>query len=279
MASHSKIVAFRQFWLLCLSLFATVLLFAPPTHSAETEVDLELILAVDVSRSMDRDEQKLQRDGYVAAVQHPSVLYAISQGLLGKIAVTYVEWAGQGLQKVTVPWTIISGKSSAEQFARRLGEAPLIQWRRTGISGALLAAADLFENNGYRGLRRVVDVSGDGPNNSGIPVYEARDRLIKKGIIINGLPIMLKSPQWSGFFDIENLDIYYEDCVIGGPGSFWIAVRDAKEFANAIRRKLLLEIAYQDNFKLQRAFVGRKQARIDCLIGEKRWQQYFDNFE
>ena len=228
---------------------------------------------------MDRDEQKLQRDGYVAAIQHPSVLYAISQGLLGKIAVTYVEWAGQGLQKVTVPWTIISGKSSAEQFARRLGEAPLIQWRRTGISGALLAAADLFENNGYRGLRRVVDVSGDGPNNSGIPVYEARDRLIKKGIIINGLPIMLKSPQWSGFFDIENLDIYYEDCVIGGPGSFWIAVRDAKEFANAIRRKLLLEIAYQDNFKLQRAFVGRKQARIDCLIGEKRWQQYFDNFE
>ena len=245
----------------------------------ENEVDLELVLAVDVSRSMDIDEQLLQRNGYVSAIQHPDVISAIKQGLLGRIAVTYIEWAGQGLQKITVPWTLIDNAGSAASFAERLQMPPIIRWRKTGISGAILYSGELFEKNGFRGLRRVIDVSGDGPNNSGIPVFEARDRMVAKGITINGLPLQLKLSQWSGFFDIAQLDIYYEDCVIGGPGSFWIAVRDPKEFANAIRRKLLLEIAQVLPAKIFRVQGWQRKSRIDCLIGEKRWQEYIESYE
>ncbi len=266
---------------LFLILTITVCLFGSSfgVRANETEVDLELVLAVDVSRSMDIDEQLLQRDGYVSAIQHPDVISAIKQGLIGRIAVTYIEWAGHGLQKVTIPWTLIDDADSAVDFADRLEKAPIIRWRKTGISGAILFSGELFEKNNFRGLRRVIDISGDGPNNSGIPVYEARDRVVGKGITINGLPLQLKLNQWSGFFDIAKLDIYYEDCVIGGPGAFWIAVKDTKEFANAIRRKLLLEISQIQPAKIIRVQGWRRTPRIDCLIGEKRWQEYIESYE
>lgn len=245
----------------------------------DNEVDLELVLAVDVSRSMDIDEQLLQREGYISAIQHPDVISAIKQGLIGRIAVTYIEWAGQGLQKITVPWTLINSRESAVRFAEQLQKAPIIRWRKTGISSAILYSGDLFDKNKFKGLRRVIDVSGDGPNNSGLPVYEARDQVVARGITINGLPLQLKLNQWSGFFDIAQLDIYYEDCVIGGPGAFWIAVKDAKEFANAIRRKLLLEIANLTPAKVIRIQGWKRKTRIDCLIGEKKWQEYIEGYE
>lgn len=245
----------------------------------DNEVDLELVLAVDVSRSMDIDEQLLQREGYISAIQHPDVISAIKQGLIGSIAVTYIEWAGQGLQKITVPWTLINSRESAVRFAEQLQKAPIIRWRKTGISSAILYSGDLFDKNKFKGMRRVIDVSGDGPNNSGLPVYEARDQVVARGITINGLPLQLKLNQWSGFFDIAQLDIYYEDCVIGGPGAFWIAVKDAKEFANAIRRKLLLEIANLTPAKVIRIQGWKRKTRIDCLIGEKKWQEYIEGYE
>mgnify|MGYP005850203627 CR=1 FL=1 len=251
---------------------------AHPASAIDEVVDLELVLAVDVSWSMDLDEQVLQRDGYVAAFRHPDVIAAIQSGDWGRIAVTYVEWAGVGLQHTRVPWTIVDGPETATAFAALLAEAPLGRLRRTSISSALDRTGELFEGNGIEGMRRVVDVSGDGPNNMGGPVTAARDRLIEAGIVVNGLPIMLKRPGAGGYFQIPDLDIYYEDCVIGGFGSFVIPVRARSEFADAIRRKLVLEIAAAPppDPPVIRAQYGTVRSRIDCLIGERMWQQWQD---
>jgi hypothetical protein len=129
----------------------------------------------------------------------------------------------------------------------------------------------LFEENPYRGLRRVIDISGDGPNNDGAPVTGARDAAVEKGIIINGLPIMVKEPSLSTT-DIENLDLYYQDCVIGGPGAFIIAINDREKFQEAIRTKLVLEVA---GLTPERGIVpaAEKEPRVPCLIGEKKWQE------
>ncbi len=245
-----------------------------PSQAATEPVDLELVLAVDVSRSMDIDEQKLQRDGYVAAIQHPDVLYAISRGLYGKIALTYVEWAGPGMQQTIVDWRLIDGADAARSFADTLAQAPTLQMRGTSIGNGLAYAAPRFDTNEFEGFRRVIDVSGDGPNNMGIPVETARDQVLAQGVTINGLPIMIKRP--GGFAAISNLDIYYEDCVIGGPGAFLIVVKSADQFADAIRRKLTLEIAgLEPHYRLAQSVTPQK--RTDCLIGEKlRLQQMRD---
>ena len=219
-----------------------LVLLAGPAR-AQTPVDLQLVLAVDISRSMDQDEQSLQRAGYVAALRDPQVIAAIQGGPLGRIALTYVEWAGQGLQTVLVPWTLIDGADSAGLVADALAVQPLQRLRRTSISNALTFSASHFETSGFTSPRRVIDISGDGPNNQGFEVTEARDAVIDQGITINGLPIMLKTGYPSGFFDVQNLDLYYEDCVIGGFGAFLVTVQDVGEFAGAIRRKLILEIA------------------------------------
>ncbi len=247
-----------------------LLAFAAPA-AANVPVDLELILTVDVSRSMDVDEQRMQRDGYVAAIQHPDVLDAIGDGLHGKIALTYVEWAGPDAQQTLVGWRLIDGPPAAEAFAEELARAPIQRLRGTSIANALAHVAPHFDNNGFDGLRRVVDVSGDGPNNMGLPVEMVRDELLSQGITINGLPIMIKRP--GGFASIANLDIYYEDCVIGGPGAFLIPVTAADQFAQAIRRKLTLEIAGQVP-KAQPASVEMIQKRTDCMIGEKLREQW-----
>lgn len=245
----------------------------PVARAADMPVDLELILAVDVSRSMDIDEQRLQRDGYVTALTHPEVVASITRGGHGRIALSYVEWAGPTTQYTVVGWQVIDGAASARAFAAALAQAPIQQFRGTSISNGLVYVAPQFDNNGYEAARRVIDVSGDGPNNMGIPIEVARDPVVDAGITINGLPIMIKRP--GGFASIPDLDVYYQDCVIGGFGAFMVAVHSADQFAEAIRRKLVLEIAGQEREPQvipAAATAGGK--RIDCLIGEKLRQQW-----
>src|ERR1044072_8242062 len=181
-------------------------------------VDVELGLAGDISYSMDFDELKLQRDGYVEAVTSTEFLNALKQGMHGKVAVTLVEWAGVSEQRTVVPWRLIDGPDSARAGAAEMAAAPVRRPFRTSISGALLFSAPLFDGNGFTGTRRVIDVSGDGTNNQGAIVNPTRDEELGRGITINGLPIMLKEPA-PGSIDIKDLDIYYEDCVRGGPRS------------------------------------------------------------
>ena len=238
---------------------------------AQTVVDLELVIAVDVSLSMDLDEQRLQRDGYIMAFRDPEMHKAITSGPNGRIAVTYMEWAGPPTQQVVMPWTVIDSAQAAGAFADRLEAAPISRARMTSISAALQFSGRLFDSSGAKGIRRVIDVSGDGPNNAGMPVVPVRDELIAKGIVINGLPIMLKLAQ--GFFDLAELDLYYADCVIGGTGSFMIPIKQRNEFQTATRRKLLLEIAgYEPPARVMKA--GATPA-VSCTIGEQQWMERF----
>lgn len=234
------------------------------------EVDVELVLAVDISYSMDPDEQALQREGYAFALTSPEFLDALRGGARGKVAVTYVQWAGTGEQHVLLPWRLIDGRASAQAFADELLQAPYRRAYRTSIAGALRFSAPLFEDNGYSGLRRIIDVSGDGTNNQGPLVTVTRDEVLAKGITINGLPIMLKRPN-AATMDIENLDIYYEDCVIGGPGAFVVPIREREKFREATRTKLVLEIA--NRVPPTRVVPAAASApRISCTIGERMWQ-------
>jgi hypothetical protein len=252
--------------------------FAAPTmrQRADTRVsavpvDVELIIAVDVSYSMDPEEQALQREGYTLALTSKEFLQALRQGAHGKIAVTYFEWAGQFDQKIVMPWRLIDGPESADAVAAEIARAPYRRASRTSIAGALRFAKPLFDDSGYRGLRRVIDVSGDGANNAGPPVVLMREDVLAAGITINGLPIMLKRP-YAGTMDIENLDVYYEDCVIGGPGAFVVPIHEREKFIEATRTKLILEIAdRQPDVHVTKA--SSEAPRISCTIGEKLWQE------
>jgi hypothetical protein len=238
-------------------------------------VDVELILAVDVSYSMDPDEQALQREGYIKALTSKEFLMALREGANGKIAVTYVEWAGQFDQKIVLPWRVIDGPETADAFAADLARAPYRRASRTSIAGALRFAKPMFDTSGYRGLRRVIDVSGDGANNSGPLVAPMRDEVVAAGITINGLPVMLKRASF-GSLDIEHLDVYYEDCVIGGPGAFVVPIRDREKFIEATRTKLVLEIAgRQPEARIVPASADKP--RVSCTIGEKLWQERWGN--
>lgn len=209
----------------------------------EIEVDLELALAVDVSGSIDDEEAILQRAGYIAAFRHPRVLEAIRRAGLGRIAVAYYEWAGYGHMKVVADWTLVHDKASAYGFAAKLTQVPPETASRTAIGSAIKFAVPFFEGNEYEGQRRVLDISGDGPNNWGGLVSVARDTALAKGITINGLPIMNDRPSRYGRPPMRNLDLYYMDCVIGGPGAFIVVATRFKDFGSAILRKLILEIA------------------------------------
>ncbi len=270
---------------LCLLLFPALTSSGQATtlvqDGTRPTVDLELVLAVDVSRSMDPEEQLLQQAGYIAAFRNPEVIDAIQGGPLGRIAVTYFEWAGSGLVREVVPWTVVDGPQSAEAVALMLAAAEPGRLSRTSISGALTEALRQFDRSPYSSPRRVIDVSGDGPNNQGEPVEWTRDRVLERGIVINGLPVMLR-PSYSGFFDISELDIYYEDCVIGGFGAFIVPVQNPDEFATAIRRKLVLEIAGRTPVAAPRIVPvqsGGPLAKMDCLIGERLWNQWFNSME
>ncbi|MEA2928216.1 MAG: hypothetical protein QOG38_644 [Hyphomicrobiales bacterium] len=235
------------------------------------EVDVELVLAVDISYSMDYDELALQRDGYVQALTSSEFLNALKQGTHGKVAVTLVEWAGVNDQRVVLPWRLIDGPASAQSVSAEMARAPIRRSYRTSIAGALMFSIGLFESNGFRGIRRVIDVSGDGTNNQGPIVTTVRDEVIAKGITINGLPIMLKEPQPNSI-DIKDLDIYYEDCVIGGPGAFVVPIREREKFKDAIRTKLVLDIA---SHPIEPRVIPASSAnpRISCTIGEQMWQR------
>ena len=249
-------------------------LAGPPSAKAQMTVDLELVLAVDVSLSMDLDEQRLQRNGYVAAFRDAEIHKAITGGAHGRIAVTYVEWAGPASQHVVIPWTIIDGAKAAAAFADRLEAAPITRARLTSISAALKFAQEQFESSGAKGVRRVIDVSGDGPNNSGLPILPIRNEVVASGTVVNGLPIVYRLSTYSAF-DIPDLDQYYTSCVIGGTGAFMVPVKDIAEFASAIRRKLLLEISASE-LPAQLIPVQTSEDTYDCLVGEKQWQRYFD---
>jgi hypothetical protein len=243
--------------------------FADKSPSA-IPVDVELVIAVDVSYSMDPEEQALQREGYIQALTSREFLRALREGSNGKIAVTYFEWAGANDQKIVMPWRLIDGPEAADAVAAEIARAPYRRASRTSIAGALQFAKPLFDNSGYRGLRRVIDVSGDGANNNGPLVVPTRDDVLAAGITINGLPIMLKRPNIASV-DIENLDIYYEDCVIGGPGAFVVPIREREKFIEATRTKLVLEIAgLQPEGKVIPA--SAQAPRVSCTIGEKMWR-------
>jgi hypothetical protein len=233
-------------------------------------VDVELVLAVDVSYSMDMDELAIQREGYAQAIVSKEFLQALKSGPNGKISVTYFEWAASSDQKIIIPWRVIDGPETADAVASEIMKTPIRRASRTSISGAINFAMPLFEENPYRGLRRVIDISGDGPNNNGSPVTAARDAALEKGVVINGLPIMVKEPSYSTM-DIDNLDFYYEDCVIGGPGSFVVTIKDRDKFKEAIRTKLLLEVAGKTPER-RIVPVAEKEPRVNCMIGEKIWQ-------
>jgi uncharacterized protein DUF1194 len=242
---------------------------AAPKDSTPS-VDIELILAVDVSYSMDMDELAIQREGYAQAIVSKEFLQALKTGPTGKISITYFEWAASSDQKIIIPWRVIDGPETADAVANEIMKTPIRRASRTSISGAINFAMPLFDEDPYRGLRRVIDISGDGPNNNGTPVTGARDAALEKGIIINGLPIMVKEPSYSTM-DIDNLDFYYEDCVIGGPGSFVVSIKDREKFKEAIRTKLLLEVAGRTPER-RIVPVADKEPRVSCLIGEKIWQ-------
>jgi hypothetical protein len=240
-----------------------------------TTVDVELVLAVDISYSMDPDELALQREGYVKALTSSEFLNALRQGIHGKVAITYFEWAGASEQRVVVPWRVVDGPESAGSVASEIVSAPIRRAARTSISGALLFGAALFEQSGQRGIRRVIDVSGDGANNSGQLVTIARDEVVSKGITINGLPVMLKRPSYATM-DIELLDEYYEDCVIGGPSAFVVPVKDRDKFVEAIRTKLVLEIATLSP-EMRAIKASAQNPRVPCTIGERIWQERWGN--
>ena len=244
------------------------------SRSADKEstpsVDVELAIAVDVSYSMDMDELAVQREGYAQAIVSKEFLQALKSLPIGKISVTYFEWAASSDQKIIIPWRVIDGPETADAVADEIMKTPIRRASRTSISGAIYFAMPLFEANPYRGLRRVIDISGDGPNNNGLPIVGARDIALGKGITINGLPIMVKEPSYSTM-DIENLDWYYEDCVIGGPGSFVVPIKDREKFKEAIRTKLLLEVAGRTPER-RIVPVAEREPRVSCLIGEKIWQ-------
>lgn len=249
-----------------------VLLIAAPARVAAQpiEVDLELLLMVDVSRSMSPNELEIQRRGYASALASAEVYAAMRSGLLGRIALAYVEWAGS--QHVVVGWQMIETREDLQAFADRVTASFNPALRRTSISEALFFGAGMIAGNDYQGLRRVIDISGDGPNNAGRRVTYARDLVVAQGITINGLPL-LTSEGLGSQWHLDQLDIYYRTCVIGGPGAFVIPVLDWVDFAEAVRRKLVLEIAARP----QRARVFRAQMirrdPTDCLIGEKIWNE------
>jgi hypothetical protein len=236
----------------------------------QPSVDVELVIAVDVSYSMDLDELAVQREGYAQAIVSKEFLQAMKSGPNSKIAVTYFEWSASSDQKIIIPWRVIDGPETADAVANEIMQTPVRRGSRTSISGAINFAMPLFEENPYRGLRRVIDISGDGPNNNGAPVTGARAAALEKGVTINGLPIMVKEPSYATM-DIDDLDLYYEDCVIGGPGSFVVAIKDRDKFKEAIRTKLILEVA--DRAPEHRIVpAAEKEPRVPCLIGEKIWQ-------
>ncbi|MBT8416074.1 MAG: DUF1194 domain-containing protein [Silicimonas sp.] len=242
-----------------------VLMLVPASRAAATEVDMQLVLAVDISRSMSHVDLATQRRGYAEALTSDEVLAAVSRGMLGRIGVTYVEWSDVERQRVIVDWTLIESPDDASGVAQRIIRETGGTMRMTSISTGLAFAAGRFRDSPFTSWRRVIDISGDGPNNDGLPVLAARDRVTAEGITINGLPVMAGGRDV--IWHLPDLDLYYRDCVIGGPGAFVLPVRGWENFGDAIRRKLVLEIA--DTRPAAPPERLHRASAYDCLIGEK----------
>ncbi len=288
-------------------LLATAL---PAAAQQEKEVDVALVLAVDISGSIDPDEAKLQRQGYVDAFRDPVIRKAILGGNNGRIVVAYFEWSDAWVQKLLVDWTLLDSEGAIEAFAARLENAPISIARRTSISGAIRYAIPMFGRSPHVAERKVLDISGDGSNNDGGLVTDIRHDALKERIVINGLPIMNGRANPFGFPAEDDLDKYYLHCVTGGPRSFVEVARSFEDFPRAIRKKLLQEVADigpRSDFDigelgtgagaardgLQLAQSGRRPPRGDddytrfvrpeyelgCDIGERRsrdfWQRRF----
>lgn len=252
---------------------ASSLLWAVPLRASEQEVDVALVIAVDISYSMDLEEQRLQRQGYIEALNSAEVQRAIRMGMVGRIAITYFEWANALDQRMVVPWTIIDGPETTRAVTDQIAATPIRRAQRTSISGALNFGHKLLQAAPYRALRKVIDVSGDGPNNAGEGVEAARDRVLADGITINGLPVMIKRQSY-GWGDIDNLDAYYQDCVIGGNGAFVIPITEMEHFLTATKQKIIREVADLGASDVQRV---QSEARSDCFIGEKRVRDRWGN--
>ncbi|WP_281035148.1 MULTISPECIES: DUF1194 domain-containing protein [unclassified Mesorhizobium] len=252
---------------------------APLAAPADTiAVDVELVLAVDISHSMDEREFALQRAGYVEALRHPDFIKAVRSGVKGRIALAYFEWAGTVRDDALIAWQVIDNAESASAFADKIEARPFRSFRGTSISGALAFGAKLLGGTAFDATRRVIDISGDGPNNIGMPVTTTRDAAVANGIVINGLPILISpSPSFS------HLDQYYAECVTGGPGSFVLPVYAASEFVTAIRRKLVLEVSgVADPWADPKAGLGTIRidaaTPVDCLQGERGRRLFSDPY-
>ncbi len=206
------------------------------------EVDLELVLAVDVSSSVDEVEARLQKNGYLQALVHPYVIDAIRSGPKGRIAVIYIEYAGKSFQRVVADWTILQGLKSAEAFTQLLAKSPVSSAPSTSISALIDFSVQQIMNNAYSAQRAIIDVSGDGPNSDGRNVWDARDDAVSRGITINGLPILSSRPDPKGFAPSVGVTNHYRRFVIGGPDSFLIGVNEFENFAPALVKKLVREI-------------------------------------
>ena len=240
-------------------------LLAAPAKAEE--VDLELLLLVDVSRSMSAAELELQRQGYVEALRSDAVAAALGRALTGRMALAYVEWAGETRRRVVQDWRLIESRADLLAVADVLETDRTTRQSRTSITAALRFGAGYFDDNGFEGMRRVIDISGDGPNNQGGLVTAARDAVVAQGITVNGLPLMTED---GSFMRIDDLDRYYELCVIGGPGAFVMPVTGWEDFAEAVTRKLVLEIA---GAPVERVIPVQAAAAYDCEIGEKMWRR------
>lgn len=245
---------------------------ADPFPKSGPDVDVALVLAVDISFSMDMDELTLQREGYIQALTSPIVLDVIRKGMVGKVAVTYVEWAGVNTRHLIADWSIIEDAASAEAFVQKLRAAPIRRARRTSITTAIEFGMERLIQAPVRPIRRVIDISGDGPNNEGGFVTRARDVAVEAGVTINGLPILLKRP-FASSFDMDGLDEYYRDCVIGGPGAFMVVITEREQFAPAIKQKILRELASPSMNDFS-PFPVRGGA--DCAIGERQWREQWE---
>ena len=261
---------------LLISVLFSGLLLGRDAAAQTNLVDLELVLAIDISGSIDDEEARLQRDGYLAAFQHPDILSAIRTGAHGRIALTYIEWAGDHTRKTVADWTILQDEASAEALIQTISASQLTIGMWTSISGAIEYGREKFRQSPYKGKRRVIDISGDGPNNHGDLVLSARDRAIKEGIVINGLPIVNNKPSRWGLPQLPHLDLYYEDCVIGGQAAFIIVANTFHDFARAIRQKLILEIASRMPEKpvIEFASAGaRLPAWRTAFVAPRSWDQ------
>lgn len=287
----------RWLAILALALLASVSLSAPSPAQQRSrdggspafdpnkpQVDLILLLAVDISGSIDPDEARLQREGYAKALVDPKVVKAIQGGIHGRIAIAYFEWADTYTDNQILDWTLISDAASAERVSQQLLAQPIRTARRTSISGAITHALPRFAAAPYQGLRRVLDISGDGPNNDGGRVDIARDMALAAGIVINGLPIINDKQNTWGFPTLQDLDAYYEGCVTGGPGSFVVVAEGFDTFHEAVRRKLILEIASAPmvpndwlQFGPRARIVPTQNKGYDkgCDIGERQSQEFW----